>query len=150
MKTSFLTLIAFHIRDLREQHGITQAEIANKLGMTSAGWGKVENGKSALSVENLLKFCSVLNVRVEDVLLFAERSARKLLSEGWSISYSVVIDDALIEGKGISNMADSKPETVLGRLVADRVRNSVTENTADSIVKYALAYVSMLTNGRDK
>ncbi|MBI6136904.1 helix-turn-helix transcriptional regulator [Serratia plymuthica] len=150
MKTSFLTLIAFHIRDLREQNGITQAEIANKLGMTSAGWGKVENGKSALSVENLLKFCRVLNVQVGDVLLFAERSARKLLSEGWSISYSVVIDDALIEGKGISNMADSKPETVLGRLVAERVRNSVTENTADSIVRYALAYVSMFTNGRDK
>ncbi|HAT4984070.1 TPA: helix-turn-helix transcriptional regulator [Serratia marcescens] len=150
MKTSFLTLIAFHIRDLREEHGVTQAEIAKKLGMTSAGWGKVENGRSSLSVENLLKFCSVLNVQVGDVFLFAERSARKLLSEGWSISYSSVNDDALIEGKGISNMADIKSDTVLGRLVAERVRNSVPDNTADSIVKYALAYVSMFTNGKDK
>ncbi|MEL8184992.1 helix-turn-helix transcriptional regulator, partial [Escherichia coli] len=50
MKTSYLTILAFHIRDLREEKGITQLDIANKLGMTSAGWGKIENGKSALSV----------------------------------------------------------------------------------------------------
>ncbi|WP_052730599.1 hypothetical protein [Serratia liquefaciens] len=53
MRTSFLAILAFLMRDLREEKGITKAEIA--------GWGKADNGKSALFVENLMKFCKLVD-----------------------------------------------------------------------------------------
>ncbi|MEE8743373.1 MAG: helix-turn-helix transcriptional regulator, partial [Rahnella inusitata] len=108
MKTSFLTILAFHIRDIREDRGITQADVAEKLGMTSAGWGKVENGKSSLSVENLLKFCKVAGVGVNETLTLSQQSARELLNKGWSISYSPVTDDNLIDGKNLASATTYK------------------------------------------
>ncbi len=38
--------------------------------MTSAGWGKLENGKASLSVENMMLVCSFLEI--SPIQLFSE------------------------------------------------------------------------------
>ncbi|MEE8731633.1 MAG: helix-turn-helix transcriptional regulator [Rahnella inusitata] len=144
MKTSFLTILAFHIRDIREDRGITQADVAEKLGMTSAGWGKVENGKSSLSVENLLKFCKVAGVGVNETLTLSQQSARELLNKGWSISYSPVTDDNLIDGKNLASATTYKVDSVMRKIMEKEIGTVIDGDFKSSILKYASIYMSLI------
>ncbi|HIG8873016.1 TPA: helix-turn-helix domain-containing protein [Raoultella terrigena] len=143
MKTSFLTILAFHIRDLREERGITQAEIAEKLGMTSAGWGKIENGKSSLSVENLMKFCKVAGIGTNETILLAEKSARELLNKGWAVSYSSVEDDNLIDGKNLVSATSYKADSIMRKIIEKEMGNIIDADFQSNIMKYASIYSSL-------
>lgn len=143
MKTSFLTILAFHMRDLREEKGITQAEIAEKLGMTSAGWGKVENGKSSLSVENLMKFCKFADTDAQKLLTLSQQTAKELIQEGWAVAYSQVENDGLIEARGFSVLANSKVDSVLQRAIKEGVDKSIASKVKGNIFKYASIYASL-------
>ena len=143
MKTSFLTILAFHMRDLREEKGITQAEIAEKLGMTSAGWGKVENGKSSLSVENLMKFCKLADTDAQKLLTLSQQTAKELIQEGWAVAYSQVENDGLIEARSFSVLANSKVDSVLQRAIKEGVDKSIASNVKGNILKYASIYASL-------
>ena len=101
MKTSYSTVLAFHIRDIRESLGITQAEIADNLKMTSAGWGKIESNKSTLSVENLMKFCKVAKCDASSLIDTALQTSQDLKSAGWEVVFSQVENDDLIIGRSI-------------------------------------------------
>ncbi len=144
MKTSFLTILAFHIRDLRETRGITQAEIAEKLGMTSAGWGKIENGKSSLSVENLMKFCKVAGVGVNETISLAEKSARELLNKGWAVSYSPIEDDNLIDGKNLVSATSYKIDSVMRKIIEKEMGNIIDADFHSNVMKYASVYASLI------
>ncbi|MBN3135831.1 helix-turn-helix domain-containing protein [Pectobacterium punjabense] len=143
MKTSFLTILAFHMRDLREEKGITQAVIAEKLGMTSAGWGKVENGKSSLSVENLMKFCKLVDSDAQKLLTLSQKTAKDLIQEGWAVSYSQVENDGLIEARGFSVLANSKVDSALQKAIKEGVDKSIASNVKSNIFKYASIYASI-------
>lgn len=143
MKTSFMTILAFHIRDLRETKDITQAEIAEKLGMTSAGWGKVENGKSSLSVENLMKFCKLIDNDAGSLIKSAQSTAKKLINQGWSVSYSQVEDDGLLEARTFSSLADSKIDFILQKAIGEAINNNLTNNVKSTVLKYASIYAGI-------
>ncbi|MBE6779795.1 MAG: helix-turn-helix domain-containing protein [Ruminococcaceae bacterium] len=53
---------------LREKKGMTQAEIANKLGVTAAAVSKWENGSAKPRVDVLLQLSKILDVRVEELM----------------------------------------------------------------------------------
>ena len=53
---------------LREKKGMTQAEIANMLGVTAAAVSKWENGSSKPRVDVLIKLAQILDVRVEELM----------------------------------------------------------------------------------
>ena len=54
--------------ELREKNGMTQAELANKLGVTPAAVSKWENGSSKPRVEMLFQVAHLLGVRVEELM----------------------------------------------------------------------------------
>jgi transcriptional regulator with XRE-family HTH domain len=62
------TLILENIRILREIKGYTQEYMGIKLGMTQEGYGKIEGGKSKLSMDLLIKISDVLEVEVIDLM----------------------------------------------------------------------------------
>ena len=53
---------------LREKNGMTQADLANKLGVTPAAVSKWENGSSKPRVEILFQVAHLLGVRVEELM----------------------------------------------------------------------------------
>ena len=53
---------------LREKIGLTQAEVAEKLGVTAAAVSKWENGSSKPRVEVLFKLAEILGVRPEELM----------------------------------------------------------------------------------
>ncbi len=53
---------------LREQKGLTQAQVASHLGVTAAAVSKWENGESKPRLETLFRLSTLLNVRVEELM----------------------------------------------------------------------------------
>ena len=51
-----------HIRRLRLHRGYSQEDMADAMNMTSAGYGKIENGRTKLTVERLFEISELLEV----------------------------------------------------------------------------------------
>ncbi|WP_289662262.1 helix-turn-helix transcriptional regulator [Flavobacterium panacagri] len=58
------------IRNIRELKNYTQEYMADKLGVTQAGYSKIEKGKTSLSYEKLVEIGRILDVSVEDIISF--------------------------------------------------------------------------------
>lgn len=56
------------LRELREQKGLTQQEVADKIGVTRAAVANYENGLRAMYAKNLIAYCRVVDANVDWVL----------------------------------------------------------------------------------
>jgi transcriptional regulator with XRE-family HTH domain len=63
----------------REQSGLTQAEVASRVGIASAVYGRIERGQMLPSVPTLCRLCATLNVS-SDVLLGLDATEREALA----------------------------------------------------------------------
>lgn len=50
------------IRDLRQRHDLTIAEVAEQVGISRGMWSKIENAQTATSLDTLVKIASALGV----------------------------------------------------------------------------------------
>ncbi|MGX2973865.1 helix-turn-helix domain-containing protein [Ursidibacter arcticus] len=57
-----------NIRDIREDKNLTQADMAEKLGMSVTGYAKLERGESQVRVERLHQIAQIFEVSVEDLM----------------------------------------------------------------------------------
>lgn len=64
------TTIKDKIKNIRELKNYTQEYMAEKLGVTQAGYSKIEKGKTSLSYEKLVEIGRILDVSVEDIISF--------------------------------------------------------------------------------
>lgn len=58
------------IRNVRELKNFTQEYMAERLGITQAGYSKIENGGTKLSYSKLSEISKILDVEVEELLSF--------------------------------------------------------------------------------
>lgn len=58
------------IRNVRELKNFTQEYMAERLGITQAGYSKIENGGTKLSYSKLSEISKILDVEVEELLAF--------------------------------------------------------------------------------
>jgi transcriptional regulator with XRE-family HTH domain len=66
------------LRETREEAGITQIELAERLGQTQSYISKVERGDRRLDVVQLLHFCRALGTTLPALMTaFEERLAQK-------------------------------------------------------------------------
>lgn len=101
-QTSVMTIIGLTLKELRLNKKITQSSIAKHIGITSAGWGKLENGKASLSVENMMLVCSFLEISPTELLSSIEEQVNKLEESGWDVGIHRVDNDCLLIGKELS------------------------------------------------
>ena len=52
----------------RKKRGLTQAEVAEKAGISDRTYADIERGSVNMRVETLLKICDVLSITPDDVL----------------------------------------------------------------------------------
>ncbi|TDO99140.1 helix-turn-helix transcriptional regulator [Flavobacterium sp. 245] len=64
------TSIKNKIKSIRELKNYTQEYMAEQLGVTQAGYSKIEKGKTVLSFEKLVEIARILEVSVEDIISF--------------------------------------------------------------------------------
>ena len=58
------------IRNIRELKNLTQEYMAEKLGITQAGYSKIENGSTVLTYAKLTQIASILDINIEDIIAF--------------------------------------------------------------------------------
>lgn len=54
------------LKKLREEHGLSQEELGNKVGLTRSAIAMIENGTNKLTVDNAKKLGSIFNVEWKD------------------------------------------------------------------------------------
>jgi len=64
------TSIKNKIKSIRELKNYTQEYMADQLGVTQAGYSKIEKGKTILSYIKLVEIARILEVSVEDIISF--------------------------------------------------------------------------------
>ncbi|HCM0490484.1 helix-turn-helix transcriptional regulator [Vibrio sp. 1580] len=111
-ETSLVTIIGLCLKELRVSKKITQSDMADHIGMTNAGWGRLENGKASISVENMALACEYLLVSLEDMFFNINRVSEGLKNEGWIVHTRRIDNDGLIIGREI----ESSYEKLQGRL----------------------------------
>lgn len=57
-----------NIRILRKKAGLTQKELADKLGMTYSNIGRYENDGTMPPVNTLLELCELFSVNIDDII----------------------------------------------------------------------------------
>lgn len=63
-----------NIRDIREDKKITQAGMAEKLGLSETGYAKIERGESKADINRLQKIADILEVSLADIIPFGDDS----------------------------------------------------------------------------
>lgn len=58
------TQLPAYLRAIRRQRGLTQKDMARKLGMTQQALSQLERNAPAASFERIARYCKVLNVIV--------------------------------------------------------------------------------------
>ena len=67
------------IASCRKDHGMTQAVLAEKLGISDRAVSKWENGKSLPDAGIMLELCELLNINVNELL-----SGEKIMTEAYN------------------------------------------------------------------
>lgn len=65
-----MTTIEEKIRNMRELKNFTQEYMAEKLGITQAGYSKIESGATKLTYNKIEEISKVLGVQSEELLAF--------------------------------------------------------------------------------
>ncbi len=58
----------YRIRELREDHDLSQSEVAKIIGTTQQHYSKIENGKADVCGEKLIRLAEYYNVSVDYIL----------------------------------------------------------------------------------
>lgn len=75
-----LRAISQNIRNARKERGLTQEEIAEKVGVSTEYYGQVESGNKAPSLETLLNIAESMNVSIDFLVYGGENKRNKGLN----------------------------------------------------------------------
>lgn len=67
--------IGTKIRKIREIKGFSQENVAEELGMSVTGYGKIERNEVSLNFDKLAKISEVLKVEIETIIGFDDKVA---------------------------------------------------------------------------
>ncbi|MEJ1090595.1 helix-turn-helix transcriptional regulator [Microbacterium istanbulense] len=68
------TRVTNSLRAIREQAGLTQAEVARRVGVTRQTLIAIEQGKYSPTLELAFQLCRVYGVRIDDAFDYPEES----------------------------------------------------------------------------
>lgn len=63
-----------NIRDIREDKKMTQAAMAEKLGLSETGYAKIERGESKADINRLQKIADILEVSLAEIIPFSDEN----------------------------------------------------------------------------
>lgn len=72
-----------NLRQLRAQKHLTQEQMAEKIGMSKNGYGKIERGETQLKIEKLEQIANIFDVNIQE-LLQTDKDVNVLLGDNYS------------------------------------------------------------------
>lgn len=73
--------IGKRIRQVRESRGISQSEMAFKIGLTQSNYGRLEKNDARLKVNHIIIIAKALDVSINNLITGAETTGIKYLGE---------------------------------------------------------------------
>lgn len=61
-------ILRHKIRELREEQHLTQADMAEKLGLSVTGYAKIERGETNVKAERLQQIAHIFNIGVQELM----------------------------------------------------------------------------------
>ena len=80
--TNYAAIVGIILSSLRKEKGLSQSEVAQHLDLNVSTWSRIENGLSALTVEQLAVVSERLGVTPSAILQLAETKAVELRDKG--------------------------------------------------------------------
>ena len=87
-----LRLIGRRVKLIRMERKIGQTVLAKKMGLSQTNLSNMENGRTAVTIQNLLKLRKILNCSMNDFFVDFEQSSNEKMVEG---STTINLDDAV-------------------------------------------------------
>lgn len=94
---------------LREIQGISREQFADKLGMTSAGYGKIERGETDVSFMRLQSIAKALKMSLSEILKMAEGGVYIFSGTFAESHYSIAQANNSVVGQ-VNNISKDKGE----------------------------------------
>lgn len=110
-----------NIRDLREDKHLTQAVMAEKLGMSETGYAKIERGESGIRIERLQQIAQVLEVNLADLIPLGDEGVLVFSNSNDNFSnstnFSLALGNPALEAEisSLRNMLEIKNEVINSR-----------------------------------
>jgi len=92
-----LSKIGSSIRKIREIKGLKQETVAQKLGLTTNGYGKIERGESQINLDRLNQIAEVFGINPNDILNFDENTIYNFENMNYSAPHGTVNNYTLSE-----------------------------------------------------
>ncbi|MBE5795798.1 MAG: helix-turn-helix transcriptional regulator [Clostridiales bacterium] len=87
------TALGHRIRTLRTASGLTQAELAERVGISASFLGHIERGTRVLSVDTLAALCAALSATPNDLLGMAHAALAAQLPARVTVSVPALLQD---------------------------------------------------------
>jgi len=110
-------LLGQKLRQLRQQHGLTQAQMAGKLGISASYLNLIEHDQRPATVSLLLKLAQLFNL---DLNALSDDSERRLAASLNEVFADAGLKGAAIDGAEIDRLVSSAPKAA--RAMADLYR----------------------------
>lgn len=68
------------LRNLREDHDLTQAELGKILDKSQQGYNHIEAGRAELKIEDLVKLCKFYNVSADYIIGLTNKKKNQQIS----------------------------------------------------------------------
>lgn len=75
------TLFGKRVKEVRNKYGITQEELAEKIGIGERNLSKIECGNNFVTAETLSKLLSALNIDASELFNFRHNQDKEILKE---------------------------------------------------------------------
>jgi len=89
---------------MRTLKGLTQEEMAAKLGMSPTGYAKIERGETKLQIYRLEKIAEILEMELKDLIGFDEKMIFKGSFHGKNVQCQYYINSAVELTQELENM----------------------------------------------
>ncbi len=80
--TTYPALVGRVLGYLREQKKLEQANLARAVGVSQPTWSRIENGQSAVTVDQLARAASALKMQTNQILAMVDQSVNRLERQG--------------------------------------------------------------------
>jgi transcriptional regulator with XRE-family HTH domain len=101
------------IKQLRELRNFTQAHVANELGLSIGGYGKIERDETDITINRLNQIAEILNTDLATILNFDSNQVFNLYKNKTANANGVVQNQQIIGDSGLSKIFDDMKEEII-------------------------------------
>lgn len=99
--TTYPAVVGAFVATKRKERGFSQGEIAEKVGLTISTWSRIENGETALTIEQLAQVAHALSMTPGELMVTIDGIMIELSKKGIGTNIERVSSDAIVASGSI-------------------------------------------------